>query len=455
LKTKILITALLVLLFLASTVFTEEKEEEKSPTAGVQTMVRSSDGKHKVLKDACTVCHKEEEFEFLIMIYSTKKKIKIGEEEVLVGPDQPTETFSGIAEGLPNFHVQMNCLFCHQPDLNQKPIPDKFIYLGSGISSLCKTCHIKVEELHFVSEEGKTIKSLKEIFKGYGLSLSEDKTVSCVTCHTIHSEKSFGRSVRAEFKTFIKESIFYNPHGKLVSCEACHAIKPMPNEEVTYIDDNYEKICEKCHGDKHHVTGVTSSEKTYPMDFLDFPLYNETLFCSTCHDEVCYKKLYPENKNFLTGGPYKSNEEFCTKCHKKELSKEINPHKQLDESGDLMKDKCSLCHIKFIEEGDDDIALVSPVLDICSKCHVVYDHPDLNHLVELKGVKEENLENYQENYEIHFPLSDAGEITCATCHNPHDKGIIKGLGGVGAGEYMLLRGVSFEEACTPCHGKIY
>jgi hypothetical protein len=29
------------------------------------------------------------------------------------------------------------------------------------------------------------------------------------------------------------------------------------------------------------------------------------------------------------------------------------------------------------------------------------------------------------------------------------------LGGVGAGEHMLLRGVSFEEACTPCHGKIY
>ena len=127
-----------------------------------------------------------------------------------------------------------------------------------------------------------------------------------------------------------------------------------------------------------------------------------------------------------------------------------NAHIQLDAKGNIIKKQCAICHEVFPEPGAV-LKLVSPVVDICSQCHKLFDHPDVNHLVKMTDNKLKSLQEYQQIYQVIFPLDEKGFITCITCHNPHAKGVLKGLGGMGAGEYLLLRGISFEEACTPCH----
>jgi hypothetical protein len=433
---------------------------QASATEGASTMVRSDDGKHKVIKEACSVCHKEEEFDFLIMIYSTKKKKVPGKEtgETPGKEEQPGMLFAPTETGQKNFHEGINCLFCHQKDEDNNPIKDKFISLDGKISSLCTLCHTKKKDFHFVSDKRMDTDEILVLLQGYGLKLNDDGTINCVTCHTLHSSKAFGSSITEGFRPFLKEATYYKPHGSKIACEACHKKKPEPKKKVTFLDDDYENICRRCHVDdikSHHVTRVKSSKSTYIMDFLELPLIKEEVYCSTCHDEVCYRMIDPNNKRFLINGPYKNKEEFCNNCHKREVSKSENPHKQIDKKGNVIKHQCAVCHEKLPKQGDEDIVLLSPIIDMCSKCHSVFDHPDINHLVEIKDTKLENLNSYQELYKIRFPLTSDNKLTCATCHNPHDKGVLKGLAGVGAGEYMKLRGVSFEEACTPCHGKIY
>ncbi len=431
------------------------------PSSGSSTMLRSDDSRHKVIKEACSVCHKEEEFDFLIMIYSTRSKNKKAREEEESSPSyeaMKSMEFAPTAVGAENFHKQMNCFFCHFKDKNGNPVQDKFITVDGRLSSLCTICHVSYEDLHFISETLLDKNELMILLNSYGLKLDETGSINCITCHTIHSDEAFGFSVKDKFKQFIRNSIYFNPHGLKISCIACHEKRPEPKKQVTYIDNDYEKICRKCHEndiDGHHVTKVKSTINTYLMDFLNFPLLNEEIFCSTCHDEVCYDEINPRNKDFLFNGPYRSKAEFCDKCHKKEVSTRENAHSQIDAKGNIIKKKCAICHTKLQQEGDKEIYLVAPIKELCSRCHVVFNHPDLNHLIPIDGEKLDILRQYEDEFKIEFPLSDSDEITCTTCHNPHDKGVLKGVKAVGAGEYLLLRGVSFEEACTPCHGKIY
>jgi mono/diheme cytochrome c family protein len=424
-------------------------------------MVRSDDGKHKVIKEACSVCHKDELFEFLIMIYSTKRLTPAGDgsgKGKAAAEKKPEMAFAPTETGKINFHQGINCLFCHQKGADNKPIGDKFISMDGKVSSLCTLCHTNVNDFHFISKKRISTDEILVLLKGYGLKVNDDGTINCVTCHTVHSKKAFGDSLNEGFRPFLVNSTYFSPHGSSISCIACHKERPEPKKKITFISYNKEDICRKCHKadiEGHHVTEVSSSKNSYIMDFLDVPLYDDKVFCPTCHDEVCYKKTDPQNKKFLIYGPYKNKEEFCNICHKREISDSENPHKQIDKEGNIEKKQCAICHEKLPKQGDKDIVLVSSALALCSKCHKIFDHPDTNHLVEMQGTKLKNLRNYEEVYKITFPLDDDGEVTCVTCHNPHDKGVLKGLAGVGAGEYMSLRGVSFEEACTPCHGKIY
>jgi hypothetical protein len=52
---------------------------------------------------------------------------------------------------------------------------------------------------------------------------------------------------------------------------------------------------------------------------------------------------------------------------------------------------------------------------------------------------------------IELPLAD-GRMHCATCHNPHPKGIIgRKEAAIGAGEQQFLRISSVHDLCRVCH----
>ena len=69
----------------------------------------------------------------------------------------------------------------------------------------------------------------------------------------------------------------------------------------------------------------------------------------------------------------------------------------------------------------------------------------------LPSAMQENLHAYEEQRMVRLPLDD-GNVTCVTCHNPHERGLLKGAAGVGADEENRLRLTTINEQCTPCHG---
>jgi hypothetical protein len=61
------------------------------------------------------------------------------------------------------------------------------------------------------------------------------------------------------------------------------------------------------------------------------------------------------------------------------------------------------------------------------------------------------MKRLQVEYNIVLPLDRKGQITCATCHNPHQKGLIPdqraGAGGAGAAHRHRIH----ENLCIKCH----
>ena len=77
------------------------------------------------------------------------------------------------------------------------------------------------------------------------------------------------------------------------------------------------------------------------MDFSRFPLENEAVTCVTCHKPPeCQGAIGRENPRFLRGGPYNAVEEFCARCHEGKKFSSLNPHDQIDESGEIYQKKC-------------------------------------------------------------------------------------------------------------------
>ena len=81
-------------------------------------------------------------------------------------------------------------------------------------------------------------------------------------------------------------------------------------------------------------------------------------------------------------------------------------------------------------------------------------HPSAkDHNKPLSKVMRENLREYEERRKVRLPLEEESRVTCVTCHNPHERGLLKGAAGIGADEDKRLRLTTYNEQCTPCHEK--
>jgi len=100
-----------------------------------------------------------------------------------------------------------------------------------------------------------------------------------------------------------------------------------------------------------------------------------------------------------------------------------NPHEQLDPDNKIIETRCLYCHQTLPNparaETIGDVTFVSNRTDICLGCHAgkSSQHPaKADHLVDLPAdIKPDGL---------YFPVVQ-GKIFCGTCHNPHQKGVIK------------------------------
>ena len=416
---------------------------------GNMKIIRSNEPPHTILQDACVACHPKEKFDYWLLIYKGKPPaVAVDRHEgadVGAGAAAPTRGKTNRF----NSHDSLSCNLCHFE--NPTAESPRFIV---DVADLCRLCHPSVAMHHLPDAPG--LARVKKAIHDRKLP-GRDGEPLCTTCHKTHDSTYNMRQAYAEI---LWEGRVPDPHADRTLCFACHAGRIREGEEVRFLTgrDNI-KLCNGCHtkpGVKKapHVVDRTSSEGTWRMDYLGYPLNQGRLVCSTCHDEASHGKPDPANPNFLRGGPYADTDKFCYRCHLEDKDVYNNPHRQVDGFGRIRSESCRFCHRKDPDPARDDPAnreMIGEDSVVCSNCHQVRPHPGMDHLIPLKGEKLARKEEYERRQQVRIPLAGDGRITCSTCHNPHGKGVLKGESGVGAGSKWRVP--DFREVCAPCHGR--
>ncbi|HDH04660.1 MAG TPA: hypothetical protein ENH01_02960 [Nitrospirae bacterium] len=153
---------------------------------------------------------------------------------------------------------------------------------------------------------------------------------------------------------------------------------------------------------------------------------------------------------------------ICSKCHENNKYRIFDPHTQLTDSGDIIKEKCLYCHPEKPDEKNatfagnaSDIKFVRNLDVLCLGCHSKqYNdaHPvNANHIRKPSDEMQAMMESSEHQFNIILPLNYKGEIMCATCHNPHERGVIPGekSAAKGASEKFRVRLIGHIERVAP------
>jgi len=220
------------------------------------------------------------------------------------------------------------------------------------------------------------------------------------------------------------------PQNKYADCLKCH--------------DNYEQ--------NHHPVDIT------PIREIPFPLIDGKITCLTCHlDDHASGGRY-----FLRGGPYLQRRDICFQCHHQQDYAGINPHRMVNEDGGIIKivggePICIVCHVSKPDPEVDrtaDVRFRADVGFLCWRCHVpmanaLFQHQHLLVKPSLEMLK--ILEKNEQSMHVLLPLVPRDRVTCSTCHNPHQKGVIlREEAAKGADEPSRLR-VPSPRLCFFCH----
>lgn len=273
-----------------------------------------------------------------------------------------------------------------------------------------------------------------------------------------------------------------NPHWQQDGCIACHTNASAPDQHNLRAKDD-KHLCENCHNEFSkasfiHPTGMQLPDDMWnemPTVFKKSLLtlggnIGRTVSCQSCHDLKiqCLDKDFSQrafNTLFFRLGPFQNRVELCFYCHDPRFYKRFTPHKQIEE-GELDKEKCRICH-----RNENQLTSSTPTKDIelhnpedlnklCINCHPWRPHPgwefavrkkkDANHLVKPSDEVFQRMQLNQQQTGVQLPLEpDTGEIYCATCHNPHEKGVIEtDNANLGADSDKRMR---LKEACNYCH----
>ena len=251
----------------------------------------------------------------------------------------------------------------------------------------------------------------------------------------------------------------YHYTGKF--CKDCH--DPIPTEGgdpfLKYGGD-FNQSC-KC-----HVTGPDSY--IHPVDMApsqekrtkipdDFPLAAGKITCLTCHDIYWQCQKRTVDKSSLRGVPYAKRSDFCLKCHDETSYVMFDPHSlQRNGNGDVIVDKCLYCHTEKPnekQESVEDRKLVGDPEAICQGCHAISGNHsgNFNHMVKPSDVTLARMKQVEVEFDIILPLDAEGKMTCATCHNPHDKGIISADRPSARGAGSKFRHRLPGGMCNECH----
>lgn len=280
-----------------------------------------------------------------------------------------------------------------------------------------------------------------------------------------HSTKSSDLNKNNVARNFKFQNADVTPHTNLHYtgryCNECHERTPVRGEDrYLRYDGDYERLC-RCHSESpgayiHPVNMTPTVEKQKRMP-PDFPLENGKVTCLTCHDiyRQCQKRLF--ERNSLRGAPYPRRMNFCYNCHVKESYEPIDPHQQLNNNEEIVIETCLICHKKKPDEKHatfKDVTFIGDIELTCRRCHHIAGNHSGNHdhmkdIPSADGVK--RIKFVEGKFQTRLPLDENGKMTCITCHNPHEKGIIPesspGAKGAGSKYRHRLPG----NLCKECH----
>lgn len=272
-----------------------------------------------------------------------------------------------------------------------------------------------------------------------------------------------------------------NPHWRRDACKACHKGRPTRRSHPLHKQSSI-RTCNNCHETvwPHSYIHPVGMKPDREMRGRMSPLFRQELkksggvvTCTTCHDlrPSCLDKKDAALTNplFFRGGSYgKARTEICYECHDRKGYQRLNPHKQITKSGKIIKQSCQVCHSSVPEEIDVFSAgmkfhVKQDLSSMCMGCHKKRAHPGalfkfgmqgkkLEHIVVPSAAVAKILVKSQQKGHITLPLEPgSGKVFCGTCHNVHEKGVIKRVvAAKGAGSKNRLRE---QKICINCHEK--
>lgn len=275
------------------------------------------------------------------------------------------------------------------------------------VAKLCRFCHgveVKdhVEDLDLSGAPPK------------GVPVGDGGGWTCATCHDPHGATTATHHLRPDFALRFGRMSEESPHvASYFACAACHTssfedeIKP-PDFRLRYRGDR-TRLCLACHllDRGHHPTGtylppafrerLASAAAYLPLD------ERGRITCVTCHDTGC--AVVQQKISVRLFDPQARRSELCWACHERVEFARNDPHVDAPTG-------CRWCHSASpVTGGNGKRALLTDATLVCLLCHEVSAHPaNANHLT----VPSEKLKPAER-----LPLGSRGEITCATCHEPH------------------------------------
>jgi hypothetical protein len=284
-----------------------------------------------------------------------------------------------------------------------------------------------------------------------------------------------------------------NPHRDVSMCLACHTSNIGGRGNLIF-GNNVIQLCQSCHDGRQalrevHPVNLKPSVAMAGRIPTDFPLEQGKLTCSTCHNiKLSCPKEQPAtmpDDDFLRGAPTQHPLAFCFNCHTKESYQPFNVHDQLD-TGRKKTDTCLWCHLSVPEVGSNikeaaSYGLRGKASELCRNCHPVpashptgdphmYSTPSAEMMSYMSAYEIQNKMHLQLKQLLEYvkaakraqrfiPLDENNRITCYSCHNPHEKGLLPNRNprSIGAepkkAKNHRLRVYQGDIACRVCHQK--
>jgi hypothetical protein len=243
-------------------------------------------------------------------------------------------------------------------------------------------------------------------------------------------------------------------------CNECHVQTPKEGGDTFLkFGGDYDRLC-RCHleipGSYIHPVDLQPSDAKRVKIPDDLPLQGGKLTCLTCHDiyHQCQERVV--DKYSLRGAPYTRRSDFCFKCHDEKEYMMLDPHKQLDPDGEVIVEKCLYCHEEKPDEKQanyEDLKFIGHIEILCQRCHVIRGNHagNFDHMVKPSPEGLRKMKEMEEKFDIVLPLDADGKMTCITCHNPHERGVIPPDRAGAKGADSKFRHRLPDRICIECH----